>query len=258
MLIKITSKCSMGCSHCMNNATKNGLDMTFSTLRQVVKRINEFNPSTLIISGGEPTEHEYFYDFMFYLSKKAMKNRKVTITTNGKYFESHVDVVKDLKRRINNLEIQVSNVPGLYPVDLNLTSELYNLPYVYISRMLEAMQPLGRASSNHLEYNSKCSSCFNFRLVRGQLSLINSDYTMHDVINTLEKSNKFCTCTIKSDGTFTAGESDLCMSYGDVYTNEKQLLNNLKNLECHQCDFLNKNVSHPLLSHEQLLEILKS
>ena len=54
MMIKITEKCSMGCIHCMNNATPNGKHMDFDIFQRVVSFQKQYGGPFCIITGGEP------------------------------------------------------------------------------------------------------------------------------------------------------------------------------------------------------------
>ena len=51
MVIKITEKCSMGCSHCMNNALPTGKHMSFDTFKDVIKFQKQYGGAFCMISG---------------------------------------------------------------------------------------------------------------------------------------------------------------------------------------------------------------
>ena len=63
MLIKITRKCRMGCSHCLDDAKPVEEYMSFDVFKRVIEFISEHPYTQIIISGGEPTEH---YDLRYY------------------------------------------------------------------------------------------------------------------------------------------------------------------------------------------------
>ena len=74
MLLKLTEKCSMGCSHCMNSATENGEHMSLDTFKDAIDFIIRNNAyHSIFISGGEPTEHPMFPFFMGYLLGELTK-----------------------------------------------------------------------------------------------------------------------------------------------------------------------------------------
>jgi MoaA/NifB/PqqE/SkfB family radical SAM enzyme len=64
MMIKITEKCSMGCSHCMNNATPNGKHMVDATFVKVIKFQKKYGGPFCMITGGEPSEHPMFKQYL--------------------------------------------------------------------------------------------------------------------------------------------------------------------------------------------------
>jgi MoaA/NifB/PqqE/SkfB family radical SAM enzyme len=65
MLIKVTNKCSMGCSHCMEDSTVKGEHMTYETFLKALDftaRAEKLAWAAgclplVLLSGGECTEH---------------------------------------------------------------------------------------------------------------------------------------------------------------------------------------------------------
>lgn len=60
MILMITNKCRMNCSHCMNFSSNDGQHMKVDVIGKSLEFIKEIKPNMLIISGGEPTEHPLF------------------------------------------------------------------------------------------------------------------------------------------------------------------------------------------------------
>ena len=87
MLLKITEKCSINCTHCMNRATADGEHMTKQTFDDALDFLLDNNACDVVtITGGEPTEHPEFSKLMWKLiSKMEYEERPciVNITTNG-------------------------------------------------------------------------------------------------------------------------------------------------------------------------------
>ena len=67
MLIQLTRKCNEGCSHCMVNAVPNGETMNWDILKRVVEYLKLVKPPFLIISGGEFTLAEEWFEKCFYI-----------------------------------------------------------------------------------------------------------------------------------------------------------------------------------------------
>ena len=51
MMIKITEKCSMGCTHCMNDASKSGKHMSFDVFKDVIAFQKKYGTSFVILRG---------------------------------------------------------------------------------------------------------------------------------------------------------------------------------------------------------------
>jgi MoaA/NifB/PqqE/SkfB family radical SAM enzyme len=60
MILVITDKCSMGCTHCLSDCKPDGQHITLEQFKQNLEfalRTIGRNPQILILSGGEPFEH---------------------------------------------------------------------------------------------------------------------------------------------------------------------------------------------------------
>lgn len=83
MLLSITEKCRMGCSHCMDDARA---DCDKFMTKEMFEKAVDFNfkyDKTIGITGGEPTEHPLFWEFMDIVVDKAPDPCAITIMTNG-------------------------------------------------------------------------------------------------------------------------------------------------------------------------------
>ena len=61
MLIMITNRCTMGCSHCMSKCVPEGDDMSFSMFEEALDfSLTRMPMMPVMISGGEPTENPSF------------------------------------------------------------------------------------------------------------------------------------------------------------------------------------------------------
>lgn len=269
MLLKITEKCSLGCTHCLNRATENGKHMTFETLKQSLDFLESNDlMNYLIVTGGEPTEHPEFEKFIKYIvmrAKNYMKNLSkshnygfcfITITTNGFWCLENPEIAKELISLSNinvNVSFQVSTDSRFYPKPLlNTTKRLWREPgFILCDNCVESINPIGRARDNNIPYNRISSSCFNIRAITRQFYDLNKDLNknlnkdknkeikFNEVVKKLQSASKFCTPGINISGNIILGESDLCPSIGSVNLSNDKIINNILNFKCHGCDILN-------------------
>lgn len=254
MLVLLTSKCEMGCTHCMSNCTSEGIDMSFDTLELVCKRINEWNPRHVVLSGGEPTSHPKFKEMLSYVYNEAGMNRVITVASNGLNLEKEYNYLKEIKKSMPTVFFQITNVPNLYPLKLDLSNPVYRLDNVVVCTELQRIYPLGRAVTNNLESSAKCSLCFNQRLVKAQLELKDNlakainpntttkNLTIHNIIAALESAGKYCTMCVTPSGKLTLGESLLCKPYADITMTEDEILYNMTKFDCETCEHINRSV----------------
>lgn len=234
MMINITEKCSMGCNHCMNDAKPSGQHMDFDTFQKVVEFQKTYGGPFCIITGGEPTEHPMFMDFMDYLHCELMGDF-ITITTNGVWMQDHYDEVKYFQEHYPNTVFQVSSVKEYYPEQIKLDRHVFCLPNVMICREIEAIYPQGRAKINNLPWESKGSKCFNVRAIANQVTF--KDLRM--VIGMLAVKQKFCTPHISIDGHIKLGESDLCPNCSHISKTNEEIMNDIINFRCDKCKEIN-------------------
>lgn len=242
MLISITDKCRMNCPHCMDNALgDNNNFMTEDVFLDSVK-FNFDRDKTLTLTGGEPTEHPNFWNFLDILRSEMPNNSIVTVTTNG------MNIDKDdgtLLRRIKKLNenprkhilFQVTSVKGLYPIQIDLSNPIFRLDTVTVCDELQVMVPIGRAVVNRdrFTFNSKAPHCFNLRSLTRRFA----DYKI--AIQFLRNSFKFCTPQIDYKGDIKLGESCLCPCVASIYDTDAEITEKIISFRCSQCsELLNK------------------
>ena len=83
----------------------------------------------------------------------------------------------------------------------------------------------------------------NLRLVAHQCTTKNFGV----VLGMLAVKGLFCTPTINIHGDIKLGESDLCPICSSIYKSEQEIMNDILNFHCHQCDHINKNLSKQCL-----------
>ena len=248
MLLKITEKCSMGCSHCVNDAKPTGGHMSFQTFEASIDFLIKNNAYHFItLSGGEPTEHPEFPMFIgFLIGKLAKQNLQsfITITTNGFWIienEENLKCAKQIAAGTKGIKVQwqVSTDTRYYPKKLDITKRIWREEgFVLCTDCVQAMYPQGRAKTNNYPSDYKASHCFNVRAVTKQLP----NPTVENVVATLAAQMKFCKPAIKIDGSIVLGESDLCPTCASIYDSSEEIIQKIKDFKCNGCYPLNESL----------------
>ncbi|WP_349405874.1 radical SAM/SPASM domain-containing protein [Clostridium perfringens] len=98
IFLLLTDKCNLNCSMCIRGK-QDGNDMDFEIFSDLLIK-EDFSDIELVITGGEPTLHPYFVEFV---KKASLKFRKVMVATNGTT-NYYIDELK----KIDNLMFQIS------------------------------------------------------------------------------------------------------------------------------------------------------
>lgn len=244
MMLKITERCTMGCSHCMNDAQPDGKDMSIETLDKSLNflKANDIG-RILIITGGEPTEHRSFDAMMMHILGWEKENNyfsMITVTTNGEDIQNNPTTYEDYITMFSFLEVklifQVSADVRYYPRRIETHKRIFrNNGIQLVDNCIQQLYPQGRALTNNLKCTAKASKCFNVRALSKQIS----NCTLSDIETQLALKLKFCTPHIAIDGSIKLGESDLCPICAHIDDNPKDIITKIQNFKCHQCDHIN-------------------
>lgn len=255
MMIKITERCTMGCPHCMNDSKPDGKDMEIEVLKDTLNFLkkNELGKQHLVITGGEPTEHEKFDEVMkeiFKFNKEFKCFNLITITTNGEAIqydpERFKGYVKQAKESGIVLNFQVSADVRYYPRRIQTHKRIFREEgFVLVDDCIQQIYPQGRALDNNMKWQSKCSKCFNVRSISHQLP---ESATLKDIESVLTEKLKFCTPHIKINGAIGLGESDLCPTCAFIYDDMDTIMEKIRKFKCNKCDHINKNLPEFLKS----------
>lgn len=215
MMLKITERCTMGCSHCMNNARPDGKDMSLSVLKDALNFLKEhaLGKNNLVITGGEPTEHAAFGQMMeeiIAFGKQYHCFMIVTVTTNGEAIQKDPETFKGYVKRAQKagffLVFQVSADTRYYPRRIEVNKKIFREEgFVLCDNCVKQIYPQGRALENRIPWQAKASKCFNVRAISHQLGY---GTTLKDIERTLLSRMMFCTPHIGIDGSIKLGESD--------------------------------------------------
>lgn len=238
MLLSITEKCRMGCSHCMDDARA---DCDKFMTRKMFKRAVDFNftyDPTLTITGGEPTEHPQFWELLKIVADRMNTKQVCSITTNGMNLsDADIDRIVELRKSKGTFLWQVSAIPLYYPIKIDLNQNVFKLPDFTIATEIEKLVPRGRAADHKdWNFNAKAPQCFNLR------SFIHSTKNLPMSIVSLRSRGKFCTPQIAYDGSVKVGESTLCPAVAHINDSENEIVRKICNFRCSGCDILLKKL----------------
>lgn len=241
MMLKITSVCSMGCTHCISDCKPHGIHMPWNVLFKAVKYIQRNNSVMLIVSGGEPTEHPDFFNMIEYIMNNVSHLSVVTVTTNGAKMNGvFADHMLEMLDKYDNLLIQVTNVKEYYPVRIDTSHRIFKHENVALCEEIEYIYPQGRAADNNLPWKSKGSKCVNARIIPKQMVAMYKKPTMMEVARIMALNGLSCTPFIDPEGNIKLGESDLCPVCATIYDTDEEIMNKIINFKCSRCDFINK------------------
>lgn len=221
----------MECLHCYLNASPTGKHMKRSTFLKAIDFSAKYDHISLLLSGGEPSDHPLFLEFLEIAHdyKKRDKIILVSILSNGMFLEDERYTKEILKF---NFPIQITNDPRYYPKRIKKIND----PNIAYEDHVRFISPSKKAAKNNIPINRQSPLCFNFR------STIFSLQDIIPAIATLRYKLKFCTPSININGDVVAGEFDYCYKIGTVESNKDELLNNIKNMSCGKCG-LHKNLT---------------
>lgn len=231
MLLKVTNKCSMGCSHCAEDSTPAGGHMSKETFLKALACARELEPvfltnipAVIYLSGGECTEHP---DIVEYISEVYKADHIPVLVSNGLFLANKELRESILRPEWINFFIQVTNDSRFYPRKPPRVDD----PRICYVDSLQMMMPLGRYVGKTSSLPTRqCPGCFNLRSsVRHykdiRLAILNLRLT--------RMSN--CTPSISADGSIRAGETGNCFQIGDVNSTLEELTQAILEMKCDKC-----------------------
>lgn len=180
MTIRITNKCNLYCTHCMQQSgPKENEFMSLRTFENTLEFMNMTSTKVINISGGEATLHPQLLDFL----KMALKyNKAVVLLSNGTFLIDNPELRHNifcLMLKHKNLMLQVTNVKNVYNMHISKTEFSNALKPLLIYKKIKdkivfenhfanGIVPIGRALDNvskftteELRLDSKSPRCFN-------------------------------------------------------------------------------------------------
>jgi hypothetical protein len=232
----------------MNDAGKSGKHMSPEVVARTCAFIKIINPSFIMISGGEPTEHPDFENVVHAIMKATGYSSFITIASNGLFVTDpdKFEMMKRIARCDPVVLIQVTRGKPFYPRDdvivaneQKLKSIGSKVSIVDINDSIAitgSLFPAGRALVNHRELIGRGKpACSNLYLLPRQVDLVD----LSDLVQTLEEMTRtsFCKPSIDPDGNIHAGECiSQCEIIGNVNDSPRTLLDRLKTGKpCNRC-----------------------
>lgn len=232
MLIKVTTRCQMGCSHCMEDCKSEGEDMSAETFGKALAFADELESacpiSLTMIGGGEPTLHP---DILDILDIALAQGNPVMLLSNGLFLDD-----EELREEIIGRQalLQITNDSRFYPRKPRWLEDHPAFEYVDSITMLT---PMGRfKGKTHPEVPSKkAPNCFNLRSLTGHFrdARIALGHLRARVMS--GGFSGFCTPSISVDGTVCAGETRFCHPIGTVDSDWREITDALRDMRCSEC-----------------------
>lgn len=244
MLIDLTYRCNMGCSHCMSDCRPDGVDMNPETLMDVLDFYEKNKIPNLVFSGGEMFENEYILGLLSIIEDKWDKKFPITFITNGRKLSTDSEIfeaVQGMQGKYGKrmVLIQVTDDPRFYPQPLT-EKQMYRLKK--LDAIIEGvpgsgdkcLYPQGRALENFdgSWWNTIAPKCANVRLLTKQ-----GIHSIHGIVMTLLRAGKVCTPSISPMGEIKLGESALCPSVASIYDDEEDIIKGILDCKCQSCKY---------------------
>ena len=112
MLLQITNNCEGKCIHCLHTSlptSEVGFQcMDDDTFLRSISFAKSIGSRLLMISGGEPTQHPFWYDLIKYVNFEA--KMKFVVASNGMWVvdESYCELMKRVVKFENFLGFQIT------------------------------------------------------------------------------------------------------------------------------------------------------
>lgn len=240
MLIKVTNKCSLGCSHCMEDSTVKGAHMdesTFDRALDFVQRIESKAwaigvPPMVLLSGGECTEHPSIVQFV---EKVVSRGLIPLLITNGMWLNDPALKEALLRPEWPQLFVQVTNDARFYPKSPPVVEDK-RITYV---ESLTHLIPLGRALRKKGLADmglplKKAPTSFNLRsLTRALRSFEEAVFTLR--VRAASGLSGHCSPSVSENGDVVAGETRSCFKIGTVDSSNAELTDACVAMRCNNC-----------------------
>ena len=143
----LTDSCNLCCEYCYAAPHRNSSKhLPIKECIELIDELSELEVCELIIEGGEPLLHPFFFEILAYIKKR---NISVTILTNGTYLDVSVikKLVKLLDRKYDTIQISIDG-------DEEITNQLRG-QVIYQKILLN----LSRMRKDKIEWENMIINC---------------------------------------------------------------------------------------------------
>lgn len=260
MIINITQHCTLRCQHCMQNAGPERTEMIgMDTFYKAVEFAVLINSNVVSLSGGEPTSHPLFFEFL----EKLLNSRFgiINVLSNGTFIRDHEFTERFAKMVAgrHGFFLQITSIKGLY----DNYDELHK-PNLKAMRMFGGklaicdsideikMLPLGRACQGKWYDEAKRAnafpSCTNSSLILTQLK----KYQVMGIGALMECHQRFCLPIVSWDGSIRLGESEQCRIVANISEPLEDINKKLFDFRpCGGCDSYKWHFQNPSTGQEK-------
>ena len=236
MILAITSRCTMGCSHCLNDCLPEGVDMSQEKFNQFLKMIKETGTmAPILVSGGEPTLHPNWFEMV----KTLLDNGFYTMLLSNGLFVDNDEQVEKLKilKSYKFFKEQITHDAQYYPIPINY-KKIKELNLI-LEKQIRAVSSEGRAKKNGIQSTKTYSACINPRSFKIQ----RPEIKFWGLVGLMTQAERFCFPLITPTGDIKSGESFFCKTIGNIYDSEEKLTDGLSNLSCNTCGLINNPIT---------------
>lgn len=210
MLVRITNKCFMECDHCMNESDSNGDHMTDDIYTACLDFISKYE-NKIFISGGEPTEHPCFIDYVKIAQEHGFN---VQVGSNGMFFNKSEEYINQIMNL--NADIWVTHDPKFYKKSINIPVKYSSSKLLHIEQVY-SIKNFGRAAVNNIATDYSSHWCDDFR---------EKIYKHSSFKVAMQKRHYSCRPSISINGDITMGCTSCCC-IGNIWSDDDELLNNV-------------------------------
>jgi organic radical activating enzyme len=199
---------------------------TYNDFRNFIK--NRQKNILILISGGEPTLHPKWHE---YANQLCQDGFMVILLSNGMFLddENQIEKLQIIRKSFPKFMVQITHDNRYYPLKINYKTAK-KLGLEVVKQIGSELIPLGRAKD--LTCLLKHPKCINPKLIKLQ----RPDSDLWDIIDTLNRFEKFCFPLIGIDGKIYAGETmTSCQSIGTIYDDPQLIAENINKLTCNNC-----------------------
>jgi hypothetical protein len=205
-------------------------------LYNAVKFMNRLPINSVILGGGEPTEHSQFFDVLDFLFAESQAP-VITLATNGLFLNGdNPNEYIDRLLSYGSLFVQITADPRFYKHELNERAlkriQKRGGSFVAVERNIQMLTMRGRALQNPMpkmrvrEY----PFCFNKR------SVAQNGYDFYKSVSFFEgEKMKFCTFSVDMAGDVRISESLLCPPIGNISQSIQEITESVKAFQCENC-----------------------